>query len=355
MTRYIIRRLLQSIPTLIGVSILSFILVFTAPGDPITFRAFGNPDMTPEDVALLKKQLGLDQPMPLQYVNWLVGVGIRTGNEVEDLSRNDTSCRYISLVNLTICDNGGGVLRGELGTSIDTKQPVWDRLVERMPATLELGVASLLLSMLVGIPLGIFSAIYQGSILDNIIRFFTVVGQTIPDFWMGLMLIFFFGVVWRIFPTGGRNTISLTGEVSMLDRLHHIILPAFVLALGGIAFFSRIMRTEILEVINTDYIRTARSKGIASSQVWWLHAFRNALVPLMTILGPAIFGVLGGAVVVERIFAWPGMGRLLLNAVTQLDYPLVLGGTMVFAVFIILGNLLSDILYVIVDPRIRFS
>ncbi|MBV7338303.1 ABC transporter permease [Chloroflexi bacterium TSY] len=355
MTRYILRRLLQAIPTLLGVSILSFILAYSAPGDPVTFRTFENPDITQEAKEILRKQLGLDQPVFVQYINWLTGIGLRAGNEVESLSNNDVQCSHWGLVNLTVCDNGGGILRGELGTSIDTKQPVWERLVERMPATLELGVASLLLAMLIGIPLGTLSAVYQGSIFDNITRFFTVVGQTVPDFWMGLMLIFFFGVVWRIFPTGGRSTVTLTGEVDLLDRLHHMVLPSFVLALGGIALFSRIMRTELLEVINTDYMRTAKAKGLSKEKVWMLHAFRNALVPLMTILGPAIFGVLGGAVVVERIFAWPGMGRLILDSVTQLDYPMVLGGTMVFAVFIILGNLLSDILYGVVDPRIHLS
>jgi peptide/nickel transport system permease protein len=255
-------------------------------------------------------------------------------------------------LNVTFCDRGGGIIRGNLGTSIGTKQPVWSRLVERMPATLELGVASLLLALSIGIPLGILSAVYRGSFFDNSARFFTVVGQAVPDFWMGLLLIYFLGVVWGIFPTGGRQTISLTGEADLLDRLHHLILPAFVLAFGGIAVFSRLMRTEVLEIIHTDYIRTARAKGLIASQVWFVHALRNALIPMMTILGPAILGVLSGAVVTETIFSWPGMGRLTLEAVFQQDYPMVLGATMFFAVLVIVGNLLSDIFYGLVDPRV---
>ena len=354
MIRYILRRLLQAIPTLVGVSIISFILAYSAPGDPVTFRTF-TPEFTEEDRELLRRQLGLDQPWPVQYLNWMTGISIRTGDTTAEFTRGDTTCNYVGVINLTFCDTGGGIVRGSLGTSIDTKQPVWDRLVERMPATLELGLAGFILSLIIGIPLGVFSAIYRGSILDNVIRFFSVLGQSIPDFWMGLMLIFFFGVILGVLPTGGRQTVTLTGETDLIDRLRHIILPAFVLAFGGIAFLSRIMRTEVLEVLNNDYIRTARAKGLSSSQVRNVHAFRNALIPLMTVLGPAIFGLLGGAVVIETIFAWPGMGRLLLNAVFQQDYPLVLGSVMFFSVFVVLGNLLSDILYGVVDPRVHLS
>lgn len=354
MFRYILRRLLQAIPTLLGVSVLSFVLVYAAPGDPVTFMTF-DPNITAADRAALMRQLGLDQPIPIQYLNWFAGIGVRVGDQVAEFGRGDNRCGYWAPLNLTVCDRGGGVLRGQLGTSIQTREPVWDRLVERMPATLELGLASLILALLVGIPLGVLSAVYRGAIFDNAVRFFTVIGQAVPNFWMGIMLIYLFAVVWGLLPTGGRQTVTLTGETSLVDRLHHIILPAFVLAFGQIALFVRLMRTEVLEVIHTDYIRTAQAKGLRGSTIWFGHALRNALIPMMTVLGPAIFGLLGGAVVTESIFAWPGMGRLTLSAAFQLDYPMVLGAVMFFAALTIVGNLFSDILYGLVDPRVRLS
>lgn len=354
MARYIVRRLLQAIPTLLGVSIISFILAYSAPSDPVMLMMF-DPNFDEDDRAIMQRQLGLDQPLPLQYLSWFAGIGLRIGNHVAEFSNNETTCTYWSSVDLTFCDRGGGVIRGELGTSIQTKQPVWERMVERMPATLELSLASLILALSTGIPLGILSAVYRGSLLDNVVRFVSVIGQAVPNFWLGIILIYFFAVVLGLFPTGGRFTVTLTGETTLLDRLHHLILPAFVLASGQISIFTRLMRTEVLEVLYTDYIRTAHAKGLANQQVWFAHAFRNALIPLMTIMGPAIFGLLGGAVITEAIFAWPGMGRLTLNAVFQRDYPMVLGSVMFFAVLVILGNLFSDILYGIVDPRVRLA
>ncbi len=354
MFRYIVRRLLQAIPTLLGISILSFALAHAAPGDPVTFMSF-DPSSTPESIALRKKQLGLDQNLPFQYLSWFAGISLREGDQVAEFADNDTNCRYFATLDFTFCDRGDGVIRGQLGTSIQTKQPVWDRLVERMPATLELGLASLVLALSIGIPLGILSAVYRGSIFDNFTRFLTVVGQAIPNFWLGIMLIYLFAVVLGVLPTGGRQTVTLTGETNLLDRLRHIILPASVLASGQLAIFVRLMRTEVLEVIHTDYIRTAQAKGLAGSAVWFTHAFRNALIPMMTVLGPAIFGLLSGSVVTEAIFAWPGMGRLTLAAVFQLDYPMVLGAVMFFSVLVIIGNLFSDILYAVVDPRVRLT
>jgi peptide/nickel transport system permease protein len=354
MTRYIIRRLLQAIPTLLGVSIISFLLVNATPGDPILIRTF-DPNVTPEARETMRRQLGLDQPSAVQYIRWLTGIAIRRGDVTTEFTRATTRCVYIQVFDLTLCDTDSGILRGDLGTSLDTKQPVWDRLVERMPATLELGVTSLLLSLLVGVPLGVLSAVYRGSLGDNLVRFFAVILQAVPVFWLALLLIMLFSVVLGVLPSGGRQTVSLTNEFDLADRIRHLILPAFVLAFGGIAVFSRIMRTETLEVLHTDYIRTARAKGLAPRRIWYLHAFRNALLPLVTILGPAILGVLGGAIITETVFAWPGMGRLTFNAAIQRDYPMVLGAVMFFSVLVILGNLLSDILYGIVDPRVRLS
>ncbi|MCB0116231.1 MAG: ABC transporter permease [Caldilineaceae bacterium] len=354
MTRYVIRRLIQAIPTLLGVSIIAFFLVNSTPGDPILIRTF-DPNITEETRDILRRQLGLDQSLPLQYIRWFTGVSIRTGDVAEEFSINDVDCNFVSAVNLTFCDSGGGILRGNLGTSIETKQPVWNRISERLPATLELGAAALIVALLIGVPLGVLSAVYQGSIFDNVVRVLAVVGNALPVFWFGLMCIFFFGVFLGWLPTGGRQTVSLTNEFDLLDRLRHLILPTMILAFGNIAGMSRFMRTETLEVIRTDYIRTAKAKGLPGGQIWFIHAMRNAMVPLMTLLGPAVTGVLTGAVITETIFAWPGMGRLAFNAAVQRDYPTVLGTVMFFAVLTILGNLLSDIFYGIVDPRVRLA
>ena len=354
MPRHVIRRLLQAIPTLLGVSIIAFALAYNSPGDPILIRTF-DPNITQESREILRRQLGLDQHWALQYLSWLTGVTIRSGDVVEEFSRKDTQCSLLAGLNTTFCDNGGGILRGNLGTSIATNQPVWERIVERMPATLELGVSALLVALLLGLPLGVLSAVRQGSLFDNLVRVLAVVGNAIPSFWFGLMLIFLFGVALGWLPTGGRHTVSLTNEFDLVDRIRHLILPTFVSALGGIALLSRFMRTETLEVIRTDYIRLARAKGVAARRVWFVHALGNALIPLMTTLGPAIFGVLGGAVVIETVFSWPGMGRMTFSAAVQRDYPTVLGAVMFFSLLTILGNLLSDILYGVVDPRVRLS
>ncbi|MEZ4677738.1 MAG: ABC transporter permease [Caldilineaceae bacterium] len=354
MARYIIRRLLQAIPTLLGVSIIGFILTHYAPGDPVTFMTF-DPNFKEADRVEMVRQLGLDQSLPLQYLSWFAGISLRNGDHVAEFTNATTDCSYWRVVNLTFCDRGGGVLRGQLGTSIQTKEAVWERMVDRMPATLELSIAGLVLALVAGIPLGVLSAVYRGSVFDNIVRFITVIGQAVPNFWLGIILIYVFAVLLGILPTGGRFTVTLTGETTLMDRLWHLILPALVLASGQISVFTRLMRTEVLEVLHTDYIRTAQAKGLGKQHIWFTHAFRNALIPLMTVMGPTIFGLLGGAVIIEGIFAWPGMGRLTLNAVFQLDYPMVLGSMMFFAALVILGNLFSDILYGVVDPRVRLS
>jgi peptide/nickel transport system permease protein len=355
MLRYIIRRLLHAIPTLLGVSIISFLLVSAAPGDPVSLRTAGDARMTANAKETLRRQLGLDQPLPVQYLSWFAGVTLRPGDAVAEFSSDTVRCAYMAAVNYTVCDAGGGVIRGDLGTSIDTKQPVWDRLVERMAATLELGLISLFVSLLIGVPLGVLSAVYRGGLFDNVVRVVAVIFRSVPIYWMAILLLLVFSVWLGWLPSGGRQTVTLTGETTLWDKIQHLILPVAVLSFGPIAFFSRIMRTETLEVIHTDYVRTAKAKGLAPNQVWFTHALRNSLIPLMTVLGPALVGVLGGAVVTETIFAWPGMGRLTINAVFQQDYPLVLGAGMFFAVLTIIGYLLSDIFYALVDPRVRLE
>lgn len=354
MLRYIIRRLLQAIPTLFGISVISFVLVSAAPGDPVMQRTF-DPKITKETREILRRQLGLDQSPIIQYITWFTGVAMRPGDAVAELENAKTRCTYVELINLTLCDKGGGVLRGDLGTSLNTREPVWERLVQKMPATLELGIASLLLSLLIGVPLGVIAAVYRGSPFDYVVRFLASVFQSVPIFWTGLVMILIFAVVIGILPSNGRQTATLNQDFDLADRLRHLILPSLTLALGGIAGFSRIMRTETLEVLHTDYVRTARAKGIAPTHIWFVHALRNALIPLMTILGPAIVGVLAGALVTETVFGWPGMGRMTVAAVGQSDYPMVLGAGMFFAALTIIGNLLSDIFYGLVDPRVRLG
>lgn len=354
MLRYIIRRLFQAIPTLFGISVISFVLVSAAPGDPVMQRTF-DPKITAKDREILRRQLGLDQSPVLQYITWFTGVALRSGDMVAELENVKTNCTYVGMINLTLCDKGGGVLRGDLGTSLNTREPVWERLIQKMPATLELGIVSLLLSLLIGVPLGVLAAVYRGSPFDYGVRFLASVFQSVPIFWTGLVMILLFAVVMGLLPSNGRQTATLNQDFDLTDRLRHLILPSLTLALGGIAGFSRIMRTETLEVLHTDYVRTARAKGIAPANIWFVHALRNALIPLMTILGPAIVGVLAGALVTETVFGWPGMGRMTVAAVGQSDYPMVLGAGMFFAALTIIGNLLSDIFYGLVDPRVRLG
>lgn len=355
MLRYIIRRLLQAIPTLLGISIISFALTTAVPGGRAAVCGF-DPKMKPEACEKLIEQLGIDQNPVFRYLRWLTGFSLRPGNFVERLESDTNRCIYLSGINFTSCNSGGGVLRGDLGISRNTRQPVWTRLVEKMPATLELGITSLLLSLLIGVPLGVLSAVYRGSIFDTIVRSLTAIGQSIPIFWICLLLIVIFGIALRWLPTGGRCPInSLSDTCPFIDRIPHLILPSIALSIGGIAGFSRIMRTETLEVIGSDYIRTAKAKGVAPNAIWFFHAFRNSLIPLMTILGPAIVGVLGGALVAEIAFGWPGMAQMLVRSIGQKDFPMVLGSGMFFAALTIIGNLMSDIFYALVDPRVRFG
>ncbi|GAB4514945.1 MAG: oligopeptide ABC transporter permease AppB [Anaerolineae bacterium] len=320
MTRYVIRRLLQAIPTLFGVSLISFFIIQIAPGDPVQMMTF-DPNITQETREILRHQLGLDQPLPIQYLRWLERL----------------------------------VLHGDFGRSYITKRPVLEMILERVPATLALTGTALLLGLLIGVPVGVYSAARQRSWFDNLSRFFAVIGNAVPAFWLGLILILIFAVKLRWLPTGGMYTLSLETRFDLLDRLRHLILPASVLATGWIANLSRYMRTETLEVIRQDYIRTAHAKGLRPRTVWFVHAARNALIPLVTILGPSLGGLLAGAVITERVFSWPGMGRMAIDAVFSRDYPVIMGNLIIASTLVVLGNLLSDILYGVVDPRVRLE
>lgn len=329
MSTYLIRRLLQAIPTILGVTLISFAIMKAAPGDPVQLLTFADPNSTAEDRARLARQLCLDRSLPEQYLIWLVG----------DFTGE---CRQ------------RGLLRGDFGTSIYDRRPVLEMIVERLPATLELTGIALAIGAVIGVTVGVLSAVRRGSLFDNLARFFSVVFDALPPFWLGLMLIMFLSVQLHWLPVGGRLPLNKQ-PITIIDRIRHLAMPAFILAVTWIALMSRYMRAETLEVIRQDYVRAAFAKGVSARRVYFWHAARNALIPIVTILGPAITGLVGGAVVVERIFSWPGLGRLTVDAVTARDFPIVMGGVLIGAFTVIFGNLLSDVFLVMVDPRIRLE
>lgn len=323
MGRYLLRRLLQTIPVLIIISIVQFVLVNAAPGGPMKAYTL-NPDISAEDIARLEKQLGLDQPLPVQYLRWM-----------------------------------GNLLQGNLGYSYFTHRPVMEAVLERLPATLELSIAATLISYLIGIPLGVYAALHHGGKIDHLIRFLTSLLNAVPHWWLGLLLIVLFaniklatGVL--ILPTGGTSTIGKEG-FDLIDQLWHLILPAVMLGTAGWVGFSRYMRSETLEVLGQDYVRTANAKGLHPRIVTFRHVFKNALIPVVTISGGLIVGLVSGSVVYENIFSWPGMGRLLFDATLKKDYPISIGVVYVFTILAVTGRLLSDIAYGWVDPRIHYD
>lgn len=331
----IARRLLQGIPTFLGITLIAFVIMMSAPGDPIQLITFA-PRRDPAALDSMRRQLGLDQPILTQYLYWLVGNDWRT---VDD--EGNTGTRQ-------------GMLRGDLGQSIMYKQPVLKLIAERIPATLQLTFTALVVGYGLGVGLGVVAAVYHKTWIDEMIRIITVVGNAVPAFWLGLILIIVFSTKLDILPSGGMRDIASRGAPSIGEIVAHMLMPVLVLSFGTIAFISRFVRTELLEVLTQDYVRTARSKGLSNSIVWWKHATRNALIPVATFLGPGLGMLLGGAVIVEQVFDWPGMGRLVVNATFQRDYPLVMGSVVVASVLFILGMILADIFYTLLDPRIRF-
>lgn len=341
MSSYLLRRLLQAVPTLFGITLISFLLMLATPGDPIALITFRSTDLTAEDLERTRRQLGLDQPALTQYAVWLIG-NDWTMIDVDGDGTGD------------IAGTRRGLLRGDLGNSIQQRRPVMDLLVERVPATLQLTVPALLLGYLVGVPLGIAASISKRAWVDQAARLVSVLGIALPSFWLALILIIIFGVSLKWLPISGMRDLN-NPNASALDNLRYMIMPVTVLSMGTIATISRFTRTKMLEVMGEDYIRTARAKGLNQRTIWWRHAFRNALLPIVTFLGPALGFLLGGAVIIETIFSWPGMGRLITNAMFARDYPVVMGSVIFSAVLYIFGLLVSDILYSVVDPRIRLK
>ena len=359
MFRYILKRLLQAIPLVFGITLLSFMLMTAAPGGPIASLRPPNPRTPPEERAKLAARLGFNDPWLIQYLRWLLG---------DDWMRQDTNGDGVADVAILLpldADGDGeaeppgtsrGALRGDFGNSIQQKRPVLEVLTERLPATLELGIGSLVIGITIGVLIGIMAAVRRGGWFDNATRVLAVFFDAIPSFWLGLILILLFGAQLHWLPLQGRCKATISDTCPPLyDRLSYLILPTFILTTGIVAGYSRFVRASMLDIINMDYIRTAKAKGLNDRVVWYKHAARNALIPIATFLGPAITGILGGAVITETIFSWPGVGRTVVQAVTQRDYPVVMAVTIYAALATILGYLLSDVLYGIIDPRIRFD
>jgi len=344
MTKYIIRRLIQAIPTMFGITLISYVIMALAPGGPVAAMTY-NPKFTPQERRALAEKLGVNDPIWVQYVRWLIGDEWRL-IEVKDEEGNVIG---------TERGTNLGILRGDFGRSFTANKPAMDVILEKIPATLELAVIAFMIGLLIGIPIGTLAAVRQGGAFDQITRVMAVLLSAVPGFWLGLILLLIFGSWLQILPMGNRFPLTLTGDFTVLDRVKHLFLPVLVLATGDIALYSRFMRAAVLDVLTQDYIRTAKSKGVSDRIVWFKHASRNALIPIATIVGPAIPALIGGSLIVEQIFSWPGMGRLAFSAVQQQDYPVVMGTVLLAGAATILGYLLTDILYALTDPRVRLG
>jgi peptide/nickel transport system permease protein len=346
MGQYLVRRLLQAIPMLLLVSIGLFALLNLAPGGPMS--AYSRTNRMPEEKKeAIRRSFGLDKPLPVQYIVWLVG---------NDWMPIDTDGNGIT-------DSYGtrkGVLRGDFGFSYRTREPVINLIADRLFNTMYLMSVTLFVVGVVAIPIGIISAVKQYSKFDLAATTLSFMGQAIPEFWLGLLLILLFYATLEnpftgdpLFPAGGMYTI---GEpFSIWDRIHHLILPVIMGMVSWVAWYSRFLRSSMLDVINQDYIRTARAKGQIERLVLYKHGLKNALIPLVTMFALDFPYIFAGALYVELIFSWPGMGRLYYDAATDRDYPILLAVLTIGAAIVIISNLLADIVYGILDPRVRYE
>lgn len=310
MTRYLLRRVLYLIPVWLGISLIAFSLANLAPGDPAMLslqRELGRPP-TAEELARTRADMGLDAPFAARYVAWL-----------------------------------GNAVRGDFGTSYANGKPVFDELALRFPNTLQLAVASLIISLAVALPLGVLSAIKRNSVLDHLTRLNALLGAAVPSYWLAYLLILAFAIHLSLLPVAGRGT------------WQHLVLPAVTLAMAATASLMRLTRAELLEVLSQDYIQTARAKGLNEQSVNLRHAFRNALIPVVTVAGMRFGGLLGGTVIVETIFAWPGVGKFMVDSIFSRDYPVIQGFVLFMGTVFILVNLLVDLSYAWLDPRIQLA
>lgn len=325
MLTYTIRRILQAIPIMLLLSVFLFSIVRLMPGGPLA-QAERNPNVTPEQLSAMRVRLGLDQPLPVQYVKWIKAF----------------------------------VLEGDWGYSIKFRKPVSDMIWERLPATLLLFGVSFLFTVLIAIPVGVYSAIKPYSLFDNVITFLSFAGQSVPIYWFGLLLILIFYLKLQnpfgagpMFPAGGMYTVGK--EENVLDLIWHLVLPVLATSVGWVAWYSRFLRSSMRDVLNEDFIRTARAKGLSKRLVNFRHGLRNALLPLVTLMALDLPVVFGGAVFIETIFSWPGMGRLFWDAARGRDYPVLLATVMIQAAIILFFNLFADLLYGWLDPRIQYD
>ena len=305
MTAYIVRRLAQAIPVLLGITIVAFVLV-RLTGDPASVML--PPDTPRETVAAFQREFGLDQPLWIQYAQFV-----------------------------------GNALHGDFGKSIRYKEPVAALFLERLPATLELGGAALLVALAVGIPAGVISATRRNTWLDTLVRILALIGQAVPSFYLGLMLIVVVAAQWRLLPTGGRGSPE------------QLVLPAFTLAAAIVALLARFTRGAVLDVLRQDFVRTGRAKGLSELLVLRRHVLKNALIPVVTVVGLQVGQLFSGAVVAETVFAWPGIGRLMVQAISTRDFPIVQATVMIVALIFVVVNLLVDLAYAWLDPRIKYG
>ena len=317
MGRFVLRRLLQALPLLIAISAVSFAILKLTPGGPLAAYE-GNPLFTDEDRKRLEHAFGIDQPVPLQYLSWL-----------------------------------GQFVRGDWGYSFASHQPVLALVAERLPNTVYLMGTVFVTVLLLAIPIGVFAAVKQYSWFDHVVTGTTFAFLSTPTFWLGLLFIIAFGLQLRLFPLGGIDT---PGQpFNLFDRLRHLVLPVATIALVQLGSHVRYLRASMLETINQDYMRTARSKGLGERAVVLRHALKNAAIPLVTVVALDVPELFAGALVTEQIFGWPGMGRLFWDAATRFDYPVLMGILTVSSALIVLANLFADVVYGYLDPRIRFG
>ncbi|MEO8632930.1 MAG: ABC transporter permease [Chloroflexota bacterium] len=312
--RFLFQRIALGALVIVFASALTFFFVNLAPGGPSSIMRF---DATPEQREALIKRMGLDKPVTERYADWALGA-----------------------------------VRGDLGTSLLTDEPVTQRIGERLPNTLTLAGAALTLSIALGIPIGLIQALRRGSAVDHVLSLLSAVGLSVPVFWLGIVLILLFAVTLRVLPSAGVTGIATD---TLVDRLQHLVLPAAVLATSVLPTIARFMRSAAIEVLHDDYIRTARSKGLAPRVVVSRHVLRNALIPVVSAIGALVPRVLGGTVVTEAVFSWPGMGRLALEAAQGRDYPLITGITVVAAAIAVATTVLVDLAYTRIDPRVRLA
>lgn len=317
MLKFIIRRLIQAIPLLFIISIISFSIIVLAPGDPVYM--FISPDKaSSQNLEALRHELGLDKSIPERYIKWI-----------------------------------GDILKGDMGNSFAYGRPVKDILFEVLPNTIILALAAEIFAFVLAVPAGIISAIKRNTPWDYAFSTISFIGVSLPTFWFGLMLILVFSLKLGWLPTAGMR--ANYEQFVLMDRIRHLILPTLVLGMGHMASIMRYMRASMLEVINQDYVRTARSKGLSERLVIFKHALRNALIPIITLIGFTIPGLFSGAAMTETVFSWPGMGRLVIDATFMRDYPVILGDLVLSSVTIIAGSLIADILYAVADPRIKYD